>query len=211
MKTKKILALALAAVLLMGITVAGTIAYLQAESETVTNTFAPSGIAIELDESEYNAENNSLVANTEVQANDDYQFIPGRNLPKDPTVTVDATVTDVDIFLFLTVDTTNWTVPADITYDIDSKWTKLENGVYYTTWAAGEDVDFNVLVDKQIVVGTGLTENEMATIPESVSLSFHAYAIQQQGFAGKTDSEAGDAALAWAEIKVRTDGGTQLY
>lgn len=47
---KKILVLALAALLLVAVSVAGTVAYLTAKTDPVTNTFKPSTLSVTLSE-----------------------------------------------------------------------------------------------------------------------------------------------------------------
>ena len=69
---KKILAATLAAVLLVGVGVGGTLAWLTATSETVTNTFTVGDINI------------TLAETTEKN----FKIVPGGEADKDPTVTV---------------------------------------------------------------------------------------------------------------------------
>ena len=209
----RILLTALAAMLLVVVAVGGTMAYLQAQTSTVTNTFSPSGIGIKLDESTYNATNNTLNTDKTTAGNTNYQLIPGRNLPKDPVVTILDT-TNVAVYVFLTIDK-DWTAgengvfsyngQPDITFTVDtSVWTVVPNQdhVYYKAWSTTDTKTLNVIKDTTVVVGSGLTETDMAQIT-SIDLSFHAYAIQQQGFSS--------VEAAWTEVMNRTDGGTTYY
>lgn len=215
----RILLTTVAALLLVCVAVGGTIAFLQAQSTTVTNTFTPTGIAIKLDESTYKPEDNSLIE-PKITTGNTYELVPGKNLPKDPVVTVLDDETDVDLFVFLNVDK-DWTLvegethkyyfnsQPDITFTVDTAWKVVPNEthVFYTTWANNSDSDaFNVIKDTTVYVANTLTETDMATIPEAgIELSFHAYAIQQLGFEN-------DPAAAWNEVKTReTDKGTILY
>lgn len=188
MKTKKILALALAAVLLVAVSVAGTVAYLTAESGPVENTFVPSDIDVEIKEHKYNDETFELTDEW-TTTNSNYQFVPGVDLPKDPTVTV---TNDVDCYVFLTVTETNW--PSWATYTIDG-WTKLEDGVWYKAVGANDAVKtFNVIANKTITVPTDVDVDDMAELyedgqPKDIKLVFNAYACQQ--------APAFDPATAW--------------
>jgi len=70
---KKILASVLACVLLIGVGVGGTLAWLADDTDTVTNTFVVGDINISLEES--------------VESN--FKIIPGGTDPKDPVLTVE--------------------------------------------------------------------------------------------------------------------------
>jgi len=95
MKAKKVMALALAAVMLMCASVAATVAYLK-DDDSVVNTFTVGQIGISLDEADVNEYGELLYKDAEkTQLNDrvisnDYKLIPGVTYVKDPTVTVDA-------------------------------------------------------------------------------------------------------------------------
>lgn len=91
-KAKKILTLVACAVLLVCISVGATLAYLQAQTEAVTNTFTVGDIDIYLDEAEvelnedddYVAKaNGSRVEENETQ---NYKLHPGISVEKDPTI-----------------------------------------------------------------------------------------------------------------------------
>jgi len=85
---KKKIAFLLAAVMLFGATVGATIAWLQAETDQVRNTFTYGKIAIELDEAEvdeYGVPNAS--SDSRVDSNE-YKLVPGHTYTKDPTVYV---------------------------------------------------------------------------------------------------------------------------
>lgn len=86
-KTKKrAIAIVLAAVLLIGAVVGGTIAYLFDTSATVTNTFTVGDIDITLTEHQIQADKTLNMYQT-TQSNS-YKFVPGDVLPKDPTITI---------------------------------------------------------------------------------------------------------------------------
>ena len=85
-KTKKIVALLLAAVMLVCTTVAATVAYLTANTDVVTNTFTVGSVAIDLDETDVTVYG-VKETDTKVKANT-YKLIPGHLYIKDPTVHV---------------------------------------------------------------------------------------------------------------------------
>lgn len=109
-KAKKILALLLCAVLLVGATVAGTLAYLKDNTETVTNTFVAAGgpgpFVDEDDEGnkkfellEYQVTQNAAGKYTqttdEVKENN-YSVLPGTTIPKQAFVKLSRTGATVD-------------------------------------------------------------------------------------------------------------------
>lgn len=79
-RAKKVLLLALCAVLLVGASVAGTVAYLTSR-DTVVNTFTVGQVAIELHETDE-------VERTDGTFGLDLHLLPGIPVDKDPTVTV---------------------------------------------------------------------------------------------------------------------------
>ncbi|MBR6609061.1 MAG: hypothetical protein IKK99_02470 [Oscillospiraceae bacterium] len=167
---KKIIALVMASVMLVVVTVGATVAWLTAESEEVTNTFVVGNIKILLNEadvnrndadSEYNefVYDNSLGMDYEaadrVQENV-YELTPGSTYFKDPKVTVLAGSERCYVFVKVTesnnplVENTNqkivdWTVNGNF-------WTLVPgtNNVYYynsvvdvNDFYAEDEVNFN--------------------------------------------------------------------
>ena len=84
---RKALLLLLCAVLMVGASVFGTLAYLT-DTEAVTNTFTVGSIGLKLDEADVKPDG-TLDTNERVTAND-YHLLPGHTYIKDPTVTVEA-------------------------------------------------------------------------------------------------------------------------
>lgn len=183
---KKILALALAAMLLMAVTVAGTIAYLKAETTEVKNTFTPSNIDVTLSE--------------DVPANQTAQIIPGVNIPKDPEVTAEA---NVPYYVFVKITEKDWN--DNLTWAVDTaNWTvhqaKDANGVmviYKEMANGGKLTATTILEDNQIVVAADMLESDMPTT--NPTLAFQAYAVQMQ----KNASENFTVAEAWAEAQAQ--------
>lgn len=86
--TKKVLLLVLCAVLLVGASVAGTVAYLTS-TDTVTNTFTVGKVEITLEEYGINADG-SIDKTTTHEELDEILLVPGRKIEKNPFITVDA-------------------------------------------------------------------------------------------------------------------------
>ena len=84
-KAKKVLALLLCAVLLVGASVMGTLAWLTDKTETVTNTFTAGEVDITLKESPYDPEDDSYAEPAEGTKNS-YPAIPGAAYQKEPVV-----------------------------------------------------------------------------------------------------------------------------
>ena len=143
MNAKKIVAALLAVVLLIGIGVGGTLAWLKAATGPVTNTFTVGDIDIELKEHKLQA-NGTLDSNTEVTSEGTYKIVPGDEQPKDPFVRF--TKDSEPCWLFVKVEEKNNTVDGKnyVTYSVDtSKWTALTGvtGVYYKEQAAYGNVE----------------------------------------------------------------------
>ena len=168
----------LALVLVIGCVAGGTVAWLVATTDTVTNTFTYGDINIALTES----------------TGTDYQIIPGKDIPKDPKVTVKGG--SEACWLFVKVEETGTFVADKVTYAIDKDWTALEgeNGVYYRQVAAvTADTDFSVLEGDKITVKDTLTKGDIKDIAAvNPTLKITAYAIQTEG--------TGTVAEAWAKV-----------
>ncbi len=191
---KKKLTTVLAIVLVVALSVAGTYAYLTAQTDTVTNTFTAAGLAssFSLDESQANQQPDgsyTLDVNTRVKQNA-YSVVPKVNLAKDPTVHV-TLEKNVGAYVFLAVDD-NLGNGLTATID-DTQWTALNktytaNGaewtIYYKQLAGSENpaqVDINVLANQQIVVGDTVAEN-------CGNIVFNAYLTQSAGFTSALDA-----------------------
>lgn len=85
---KKVAAMLLAVVLLISVGVGGTLAWLSAQTNAVTNTFTVGNITIDLKEHKLN-DDGTLDTTEEVTENNNYKVVPGGTQPKDPFVTVE--------------------------------------------------------------------------------------------------------------------------
>lgn len=104
MKRKhKALLLSMCAVLLVAVSIFGTLAYLT-DKDTVTNTFTVGSVGLKLDEAEVNPDGTYKDGHdTRVEANE-YHLLPGHTYYKDPTVTVDAGSEDAYVRMIVTVE-----------------------------------------------------------------------------------------------------------
>ncbi len=176
---KKTVAMLMALVLVLGGVIGGTIAWLTAQTDTVTNTFSTSGIAIDLTET----------------TGSDYVMVPGYTLAKDPTITVEGGSEACYLFVMIAED---GDFSSYMSYALADGWTALDGvaGVYYKTVSSSDaDQTFAVLKDNQVVVLDTVTE-EMLEKADGVALSFTAYASQLY----KSSGVAFTAAEAWANV-----------
>ena len=196
---KKAFIVILAAILVVGVGTAGTLAWLT-DTKSVTNTFTIGQVKLDLYETD--AENGHIYANT-------YTMIPGTtNIKKDPTVTVLANSEDCYLFVEMiepaprTVGTGTELVPFSDIVDYEfaptvegSDWFKYDvtgRTVYYRVVSkADTDRSFG-LIDGGTISIKGTATNEMIKAFEDATLEFKAYAIQQ--------ANAGTVADAWSKL-----------
>lgn len=180
MTKKKIITLCVAVSLILGVAVAGTLAWLKDQTDNVVNTFTVGNIDITLEET-----------------TTDYKMVPGADIEKDPVATVEGG--SEACYLFVKV--TESTVPAlddYIEYEIADGWTLLTGttDIYYREVAASNtDQEFSVLKDDQVTIKEDVTKEMMDELEEdgtNPTLTFKAYAVQKDNIA--------DAATAWAKI-----------
>ena len=182
---KKGLALVLALTLLVVGVVAGTLAWLTAKSDVVTNTFTTSDIKVELKET----------------TGQKYKMIPGYTISKDPKATVLSG--SEECYLFVKLDKSA-NFDTYLEYVIADGWTKLDgvtDTVYYrvvdgTTNQIG--TPYSVLKDDQVTVKGEVTKAMMdglttETLPK---LTVTAYASQLH----KNATTEFTAAEAWANV-----------
>lgn len=181
---KKGLALVLALTLLVVGVVAGTLAWLTAKSDVVTNTFTTSDIKVELKET----------------TGTEYKMIPGYTISKNPKATVLAG--SEECYLFVKLDKSA-SFDTYLEYVIADGWTKLDgvDTVYYrvvdgTTNQIG--TAYSVLKGDQVTVKGEVTKAMMdglttETLPK---LTVTAYASQLH----KNATTEFTAAEAWANV-----------
>jgi len=192
MKTKsKALLLTLCAVLLVTASVLGTMAFLTSNDEVV-NTFSVGSVAITLDETDVD----DSTPNTERDKANSYKLMPGHEYTKDPIIHVDAT--SEDCYLFVKVDNQIAAIEATdatVASQMAAKgWVAVDGqtGVYvYVGTAEGASAPLAVSANADITVFEkiaidGSVDNDTLATYKDKTITVTAYAVQKDGFEGKT-------------------------
>lgn len=195
-KTSKALLLSLCAVLLVTASVLGTMAYLTSQNQVV-NTFTVGNVAITLDEKD--VDNSTPGENDRDKANA-YKLMPGHNYEKDPIVHVDANSEDCYLFVKVVNEIANIEAEKTVAQQMTEKgWVAVDaaNGIYvYTTDKTNPAVvtkGSNITVFENFTIAGNVDNTTLATYADK-TITVNAYAIQADGFAGKTASEIWAAA-----------------
>ena len=199
-RNKKIIAMLSVFIMLamvgIGRSVSGTVAWLVSKPESRVSTFTLGDINITLKESDFGSQ--------------PIKIIPGIDIKKDPKVTVMAN--SEACWLFVKVEEMNWpdfkeaNGTRKVSYSVNNGWNALKDnpGVYFrevNAEDAQKGIDYTVLAGNEscpsgvIKVSQELTKEEIDSInsPEKQpSLTFTAYAVQRAGI----DNEA----TAWATV-----------
>ena len=193
----KTVVMLLAVVLLLGISVGGTLAWLTAKTNPVKNVFTPSNIDVTLTET-WNTDTNSDGKNDSWSA----QMIPGYSYTKDPTVTVSDG--SVDCYLFVKFEENN-SPSTYLTYTstlTDAKgWTKGDgtdipaNVWYRKVMTTDTTKSWHLLASDTISVKDSVTKENMNTAA-GAELVYTAYASQLYKSAGEEFTPA----EAWQKI-----------
>lgn len=140
--SKRVLVLALALVLLLGCGIGGTIAWLTANSGTVTNTFTVGDIDIKLEEHPFKANSTTELDTTAtpVTAIDTYKVVPGGSQPKDPFVTVEKE--SEKCYVYVCIEN-QLVIGDDVvgTIDVTSDWTAIRTNDNKTLYRYNSVVD----------------------------------------------------------------------
>ena len=185
---KKTLALLLSLVLVFGVIAGGTLAWLTAKSETVTNTFTTSDIKVELTET-----------------NETYKMIPGYKIHKDPAAKVLAGSEECYLFVKLekSANFDNY-----LEFTPASGWEQLKTDkdgnaitdlIYYRkVLSADIGTAYSVLANDQVTVKSSVTKADMNALTAQTypTLTVTAYASQLH----KNATENFTAAEAWANV-----------
>lgn len=192
---KKSLALVLALALMVVGAVGGTLAWLTAKSDVVTNTFTTSDIKVELKETQ----------GKDVDGGKEFKMIPGYAIKKDPKAKVLAG--SEECFLFVKLEKSD-KFDDFLTYDMDADWTQLETDkdgkpitdlVYYRKVLTTDiGTEYSVLKDNQVTVKGDVTKDQMKNLTPNTypKLTITAYASQLYRSAGVEFKPA----EAWANV-----------
>lgn len=211
MKKMKPLMLALCAVLLVGVTILGTVAYLT-DSTSVVNTFTVGQVDIRLDEAVVDENGNPTGGRTE-QGNK-YHLVPGQTYTKDPTMTIVKGSEESYVRILVTIncykelaaifgdpflpqyfvegwDSTVWQTTNEIKKDTENNTATYEFRYFESVKpTADSDLTLDALFDT-ITVPNTLNGDQLKTIAK-LEITVEGHAIQKAGFA--------DADAAWAEF-----------
>lgn len=197
---KKAIIAALCAVMLVVGSVAGTMAYLTSTDEVV-NTFTVGNVVITLDEADVD---NSTEDKDRDQANA-YKLMPGHTYAKDPIVHVGEksekcylfvkVVNEIAAIEVTEAETTADTTKTTVASQMDAKgWKAVEGqaGVYVYTQGATDPAivngNTNVPVFDNFTISGNVNNTTLAGY-NNKAITVTAYAIQADGFSGKTASE----------------------
>lgn len=175
-----------AALVLVAASIGGTVAYLKATTDPVTNTFTPASITITLTET-FNTDTNNDGTNDSWTA----KLIPGSTPDKDPKVTVEEGSEKCWVF----IEMLN-THPAVVLPTLTNKWEKVDgvtpktaNATVYrynsVVDASAADQVLQILADDKVTINPQLVD--MPT--EDVELTFKAYAVQSENLTVSTAAD----------------------
>lgn len=195
----KAMVMILSLMLVAGLSVGGTIAWLTAETGAVQNTFTVGDITIDLKEHTLNVQGD--LTTTETSSWEYKNVIPGDELKKDPFVKVLAN-SEASIVFIKVIEKNNFDVTkADgseekaLIYSVREGWTPLTsvNGVYYKNVGATGDTasePMYILTGNKVEVSDYVTKTDINQMKTNVpGLYFMAAAIQSENI-DTTDMKA---------------------
>ncbi len=194
----RILLTAVAALLLVVMTVGGTLAWLTDSTGEVVNTFTPTDVDIELNET--------------LPAGKTAEMVPSVDISKNPSVTVKSG--SEASYVYVVVEEigviNDWTFDDYLEYSYATGWelvastskTEDKNDVYVLGRAVAEttaDTSFDILANNKVTTKSGVTKAMMDAVTDAnhPQLSFQAYAIQQANGTGTFTIET-----AWTQLGV---------
>lgn len=196
---KKTIAALVAISMIFGCVIGGTIAWLTANSNTVTNTFTDSDVNITLTESDEDKQ---------------FQMVPGLEITKDPKVEVLDGSEDCWLFVEIT-ESTDPDLDEYLTYAIASGWDTLDDDdnnedtilIARKVLKDANTKEFNILLNDKVTVKEDVTKADMDAIDDEAdqpTLAFKAYAVQlyKANNGGENGNEKVEftAAEAWAKV-----------
>ena len=205
MQKKKVLSIVMASTLAATLVAgAGTFAYLQANTGTITNKFGKAAegedyLLLKLEET-------GVTLDEQGNGEKSYTIKAGEQDDKDPTVTVTNTI---DVFTFVEIsDKTTLEGQKLVKYAIDNGWTELtgiycadENvtDIFYRIVPADADNKiFSVIDSDKINYAGKVTKNEINE--NDVTLAFQAYCIQTTPYITDNETQLNAAIAAYEEL-----------
>ena len=210
MQKKKVLSIVMASTLAATLVAgAGTFAYLQANTGTITNRFGKAAegedyLLLKLEET-------GVTLDEQGNGEKSYTIKAGEQDDKDPTVTVTNTI---DVFTFVEIsDKTTLEGQKLVKYAIDNGWTELagiycadENvtDIFYRIVPADADNKiFSVIDSDKINYAGKVTKNEINE--NDVTLAFQAHCIQTTPYITENETQLGAAIAAYKQLDRAVD------
>lgn len=188
-KAKKVLALLLCAVLLVGASVAGTLAYLT-DNDNATNTFTVGKVDIDLKEYEVDAQTGLKTTTTTDAGLTDLELVPGRTIQKNPFITV---ASDSETcWLFVKIENN---LGDAVTINGLTNWTPVDGHAGYYMYNATVDAGATVVVFESVTVANTETQATLDAIANK-NIAITAYAVQAEGV---------DKTAAWGALDAHHD------
>ena len=202
MNKKNVLIMVLAMMLVCVMSVAGTLAWLTAETLEVKNTFTVGKVKIALTEAkvdEYGVATEGRWDADEAEegknVGNEYKLIPGHNYTKDPTITIEKGSEECYVFVKVVngiselEDQEGNTIAKQIE---NNGWTALTgvDNVYYKEQAAATEAAADLIVFNEFTLATDAnveqySGEDAAELPE---ITITAYAVQKDGMDSATDA-----------------------
>ncbi len=191
----------LALMLVVGLSVGGTLAWLTATAPTVTNTFTVGDINIDLWENDFVLSTNTLDTSKKVTAETEYKVVPGGTSPKNPTLTVKAK--SENCYVYVTVENNMKIGDATVaTVDVQNTWTQVATNANKTLYRYNSIVNY-AENDQDLAVFTQVTYSGAEITKANIS-QLSGETIVINGYAHQSDNTdqatADAAAKAWAGI-----------
>ena len=196
---KKLVTLCAALALCATAIIGGTLAYFT-DIKTAENTFVVGNVSITLDEAQVN-EMGEKDGDTRVTGNK-YKLIPGHTYIKDPTITVNDG--SLDSYLFVKVENGIANLEGEgekgkiATQMANNNWKPLTgvDGVENVYYLAGTDEKPAVVSanDNKVIFENFTINGELTELKNVQPITIKAYAVQADGFDGKTAADIWTAA-----------------
>lgn len=187
---RKPLLLTLALVITLSGAIGGTLAWLVDSTAPLTNTFTVGDISITLTETDTNVDGDND-PNT-----NSYEITPGKDIAKDPLVTVQAG--SKDCYVFVKLEKKN-NFDSFLSYEIADGWLELTGnpGVYYREYSSSATAtQYPVLKGDKVTCLDTVTRDQLGALTPSTypQLVIYAYAVQRDAEIAAIATPAG----AWA-------------
>lgn len=193
---KKTLTILATLALVAAISIGGTLAYLTAKTDAVTNTFTVGNIGMTLDEHTRNAD--GTLTDQTTNAINDYKVIPGATDHKDPTLHVAAG--SEPCYVYALVDNglvIGGTTVADVNVDGED-WVTVETSGTKTLYRYNNIVDAST-TGQDLEVFSTVTYSDTITSTTIEGLAGKSIIIQ--GYAHQSANTTSDAADAAAKVQ----------